>query len=100
MARLRATRRQVARLSFEDGEIVIRPKDRENFLMCAEKATEACRNAVRHDERIERFESGFLVPLHRWRVAHADKVRACYITLPGSHIQVFVVTASPRFDFD
>lgn len=95
-----ATRRQFARLSFEDGEVVVTPKDRSIFLISAEKAIEACRDAWRREEGIERFESEFLVPLHDWCVAHAERVEACYIPLPGGNIQVFIVTNSPQFDLD
>lgn len=100
MEKLHAPRRQIARLSFEDGEIVVTPKDRDIFLISAEKATEACRNAIQLDQRIMRFESEFLFPLYQWCAERADRVCACYIPLPGSHIQVFVVTNSPQFDFD
>jgi hypothetical protein len=100
MAKADATRRPFARLSFEDGEIVVTPRDRSIFLISAEKATEACRDAVRSEERLARFESDFLVPLNDWCVAHAGRVRACYIPRPRGHIQVFVVTNSPAFDFD
>jgi hypothetical protein len=100
MAQAHATRRPFARLTFEDGEVVVTPKDRSVFLISAEKATEACRDVVRLEERIERFESEFLVPLHDWCLAHEDRVRACYVPMPGSHIQVFVVTVSPAFDYD
>jgi hypothetical protein len=100
MASPRTAHRQVARLSFEDGEVHVTPKDRSLFLMSAEKATEACRDVIQREEGIERFESAFLVPLHQWCMDHADRVRACYIPLPVGHIQVFIVTASPEFDFD
>jgi hypothetical protein len=100
MSNAHASHRRCARLSFEDGEVVVTPKDRDIFLISAEKATEACRSAVRLDERIERFESEFLVPLHEWCVAHERRVRACYIPLPAGHIQVFIVTTSTQFDFD
>ena len=100
MTKGHATRRQVARLSFEDGEVVVTPKDRSLFLISAERATEACRDAVRREEGIARFESKFLVPLHEWCVAHEGRVRACYVPLPMGHLQVFVVTTSPQFDFD
>jgi hypothetical protein len=92
--------RQFARLSFEDGEVVVTPKDRSLFLISAEKATEACRDAVRREEGIARFESEFLVPVHDWCVRHADQVRACYIPLPGAQIQVFIVTNAVHFDLD
>jgi hypothetical protein len=92
--------RQFARLSFADGEVVVTPKDRSIFLISAEKATEACRDALRREEGIARFESEFLVPLHDWCVQHAGHVRACYIPVPGAQIQVFIVTNAAQFDLD
>jgi len=100
MASAPKTRRQFARLSFEDGEVVVTPKDRSLFLISAEKATEACRDAMQREEGIARFESEFLVPLHDWCVAHSEPVRACYVGLPAGHIPVFVVKSSRQFDFD
>jgi hypothetical protein len=94
------TRRQFAKLSFADGEVRVTPRDRDIFFMSAEKATEACRREMQHDERIQQFESEFLVPLHDWCVANAARIRACYIPMPGGHIPVFVVTTSPQFDFN
>ena len=100
MAKAEATRRRFARLSFEDGEVVVTPKDRSIFLINAEKAMAACRDALRREEGIERFESEFLVPAHNWCASHARQVRACYIPVPGRHIQVFIVTTSFEFDLD
>jgi hypothetical protein len=97
---IQARDRQFARLSFADGEVVVTPKDRSIFLISAEKATEACRDALRREEGIARFESEFLVPLHDWCVQHAGHVRACYIPVPGAQIQVFIVTNAVPFDLD
>jgi hypothetical protein len=100
MAKVPATRRSYARLNFEDGEVLVTPRDRSIFMISAEKAIEACRKAMLREEGLERFESEFLVPLHDWCVAHADRVRACYIPMPGANVPVFIVTLNPRFDFD
>lgn len=100
MAKLYAKRRQVARLSFEDGEVVVTPKDRDIFLISAEKATEACHEIVQREKRIELFESEFLIPLFQWCVERSERIRACYVPFPESHIQVFVVTDAPQFDFE
>jgi hypothetical protein len=100
MATTNTAHRQIVRLSFEDGQVVVTPKDRSTFVLSAEKAVEVCRDAVRRSELFEVFESRFLIPLHNWCLAHQDRVSACYIPFPGSHIQVFIVTNSPAFDFD
>jgi hypothetical protein len=94
------TTRKYARLSFSDGEVVVHPRDQDIFLISAEKATEACRNAVQQDQRVKRFVEELLTPLHEWCVANAERVKACYLPTPTHHIQVFVVTNSRRFDFE
>lgn len=88
------------RLNYRDGQVVVTPEDDDIFVISAEKATEACREAVRREDRIACFKRNLLLPLHQWCLEHADKVSACYIPLPAGHVQVFVVTTSPRFDFD
>lgn len=80
--------------------MVVSPRDRDIFLISAEKATEACRNAVQQDRRIKQFEEEFLTPLNDWCVAHADRVKACYIPVPEGNVRVFIVTNSRQFDFD
>jgi hypothetical protein len=99
MADASATRRRYARLHFADGEVIVTPKDRDIFLISATRAAEACREAVRVDQRVRQFESEFLVPLHSWCKARAGKIRACYLPLPVGHLQVFAVTNSPTYDF-
>jgi hypothetical protein len=44
--------------------------------------------------------SKFLLPLHHWCAEHAERVDACYLPLPAGRLQAFIVTKSPRFDFD
>jgi hypothetical protein len=80
--------------------VIVTPEDQDRFFISAEKATEACREAVRREQRFARFNLEFLVPLHEWCLQSADRVAACYIPVPAGHIQVFIVTKSPRFDFD
>jgi hypothetical protein len=101
MATQSAARRQFARLSFTDGEVVVKPKDKDIFLISAERATEACKSAHQEANRIKRFETEFLVPLHEWCVAHSEQVRSCYIPVAvRPHVQVFIVASSRHFDLD
>jgi hypothetical protein len=93
-------RREPVRLSYRDGQVMVTPEDQDIFFISAEKATEACRDAVRDEQRIAGFTAKFLLPLHDWCVRHAERVAACYIPLPAGHVQVFIVTTSPRFDFE
>lgn len=98
MTNLRSSRR-VARLRFDGGQVIVNPKDRSVFLMSAEKATGGFRKPVPAENRIEKFESEFLIPLYGWCRQHGS-VRACYYRVPVDQVQVLVVTADPKFDFD
>src|ERR1700681_3797101 len=92
-------RKEPVRLSYRDGQIMVTPQDQDIFFISAEKAIEACREAVRADERITAFKEKFLLPLHAWCADRADRVAACYLPRPAGHLQAFIVTSSPRFDF-
>lgn len=94
-----AARRKPVRLSFSDGQVVVTPQDMDAFLISAEQATMACKEAVKRDERVQQFREEFLVPLHDWCVARAGAVRACYMPVPRGVVKVFVITNSKRFDF-
>ena len=91
--------KEPVRLSYRDGQIMVMPEDQDAFFISAEKATEACREAVRMDERISAFKEKFLLPLHAWCDQRGKQVSACYLPRPAGHLQAFIVTSSPRFDF-
>jgi hypothetical protein len=93
------SRNEPIRLSYRDGQIMVTPEDQDVFFISAEKATEACREAVKMDERVTVFKEKFLLPLHAWCAQHSEHVAACYLPRPAGHIQAFIVTSSPRFDF-
>lgn len=99
MTKLQSRSKEPVRLSYQDGQIMVTPEDQDIFFISAEKATEACRDAVRADERIAAFKEKFLLPLHAWCAEHSDRVSACYLPRPAGHIQAFIVTSSTRFDF-
>lgn len=42
----------------------------------------------------QQFRDEFLVAVHQWCQAHADRVAACYVTFPRDHLKVFVITRS------
>ena len=96
-----ATRREPAKLSFGDGEVMVTPQDQDIFFLSAEKATEACKNVIRQEERVARFTDGFLRPLAGWCEAHKDQISACYLVVPESTVlPVYVIGVSERYDFD
>ena len=92
--------RKYTRLSFEDGLVLVNPRDEDRFFLSAEKAVEACIDAVRSDERVKGYKSRFLTPLHEWCVTHTEHVKACYVTVSAKFLQVFVVTHDKKFDFE
>jgi hypothetical protein len=59
-------RKEPVRLSYRDGQVMVTPEDQDIFFISAEKATEACRDAVKTEERIAAFKAKFLLPLHDW----------------------------------
>jgi len=100
MSKPHAARRQLARLTFEDGEVVVTPRDRSVFLINAEKATEACREALSREEALYAFDNDFLIPLHQWCVDNSNRIRACYVPTPATDIKVYIVTNNVEFDLE
>lgn len=94
-----ATRRPPVRLKFSDGQVIVTPQDMDTFFISAERATEACKEAVRRDERFHLFREEFLIPVHDWCLRHAQDIRSCYMPMPTGCIRIFVVTHAARFDF-
>jgi hypothetical protein len=92
-------RKEPVRLAYRDGEVMVTPEDQDLFFISAEKATEACREAVKADERIAVFKAKFLVPLYNWCATRADRIAACYLPLPAGQLHAFLVTKAARFDF-
>jgi hypothetical protein len=96
-----APRRTPVRLSFKDGEVMVTPQDQDIFFISAEKATEACRAAIRQDQRVAKFKEQIVVPLSEWCKRHHEKVLACYLLIPDSSvIPVYMVGTSERYDFE
>lgn len=94
-----ATRRMPVRLKFNDGQVIVTPQDMDAFFISAERATEACKEAVRRDERFHQFQDDFLIPVHEWCLRHEPEVRSCYMPIPTGSIRLFVVTHSTKFNF-
>ena len=95
-----ATRKPV-RLSYEDGQVVVTPQDQDIFLISAEKATEACTEAIKDQERVTRFKSEFILPLAKWCNEHQDRISACFVAFPAATVlPVYVIGATEQYDFD
>src|SRR5688500_17131945 len=95
------SRRDPVRLNFRDGQIMVTAKDQDIFFISAEKATDACRAAIKNEERVQRFTDEFLLPLARWCQAEALRISACYVVPPESAVlPIYVIGASERYDFD
>ena len=95
------SRRDPARLSFQDGEVLVTPKDQDLYFINAEKATEACREVIKNEERVTRFKNDFLIPLQEWCLEHKDRVSRCYVAAPESAIlPIYVIGVGESYDFD
>jgi hypothetical protein len=71
------------------------PRECDRFYLTAVKAIESSRRPLRLD--VEAFRTTLVEPL---RAGCADRVTGCHVPPPRDHVKVFVVTKSPRFDFD
>jgi hypothetical protein len=101
MATESEARRLPVRLSYSDGQVIVTPDDQVVFFNSAEKATEACKEAVRNDERISHFKAGFIVPMRAWCVKNKHAISACYLAFPESSIlPVYVIGAGEQYDFE
>ena len=96
-----ATRREAAiLLKYDDGAVMVETRDEDRFVISARKAVEACLDLQRQDEVIRSFKEQFIRPLHDWCEKHAGRLSACYTVPADKHIEVFVVGATDRYDFD
>jgi hypothetical protein len=101
MATKSEARRVPVRLSYSDGQVIVTPEDQDLFFSSAERAAEACKEAVRNDERISNFKAGFIVPMRDWCEKNKRAVSACYLALPDSSVlPVFVIGVNERYDFE
>jgi hypothetical protein len=51
------------------------------------------------DKVVLRFMDDFVAPVRQWCVAHAEKVRTCYIAPDGRAPAVFVIGTAPGYDY-
>ena len=94
------TRRQPVRLSYLDGKVMVTPEDQDIFFISAEKATEACKDFIRNEERVKRFTDEVILPLQRWSDQHKDLISACYMVFPESAVlPVYMIGAKEQYDF-
>jgi hypothetical protein len=94
------TRREPVRLSYQDGKVMVTPEDQDIFFISAEKATEACQDLIRAEERVKRFTDEVILPLQRWSEKHQNQISACYMVFPESAVlPVYMVGARDQYDF-
>jgi hypothetical protein len=94
------TRRAPVLLTYQDGKVMVTPEDQDIFFISAERATEACKDVIRHEERIKRFTDEVLLPLQQWCEAHKKEISACYMAFPESAVlPVYVIGAREEYDF-
>jgi len=93
--------RRPARIRFKDGQVVVCPEDQDVFLLIAENAIDACREAVRRDERMHHFKESLLRPLVNWAEQHPRRVESMYLAEANTeHLTAYVLTHTERYDFD
>jgi hypothetical protein len=51
------------------------------------------------DGAVSRFLEGFVAPVQRWCLAHAEKVSACFISVDGEVLGVFVIGTGTGYDY-
>ncbi len=91
---------QAIQLSYSDsGNVTVTPENEDRFVLTAQNAVRACQEHHLNNEAIKRFKTGFLRPLHEWCLKHASSITACFIAAPTDHLQVFVIGATPKYDF-
>lgn len=88
------------RLSHTDDRVVVEPEDEDRFVITAQSAVKACKDQQEKETAIRMFKEKFLRPLISWCEARTERVVACYIPPPISYLQVFMVGASEKYDFE
>ncbi|MCC7424979.1 MAG: hypothetical protein IT428_32305 [Planctomycetaceae bacterium] len=87
-------------LKWDGGHVVITPEDEDRFVKEASWAVSACQNKLALERFVRQFKDDFLVTVHSWCVQQGDRVRGAFVPIDAaSHLQVFVVTRLPRYDF-
>lgn len=86
--------------SRQDGQLGVEKENHARFIDSAARAVESSGQVIKEEEYARIFEDRFLGPLYRWCSQFSHRVRNCYVTFQGDHIQVFVVTNRKQYDFD
>lgn len=88
-------------LNYSDGMVTVIPEDEDRFIITAQKAVKACRTHDKMEQAVQVFKQEFLKPLHDWCDSRSSNIDSCFLAPPFSrHMEVFVVTRSPKFDFE
>ncbi len=95
------TRKPPVRLTYCDGQVIVTPADQDIFFISAEKAIEACKNAIGHEERIKRYTDEVILPLKQFCEFNSEKILSCYLATPESSVlPVYVVGVCEQYDFE
>src|SRR5438128_12378603 len=94
------TPRQAVRLHYQDGKVMVTPEDQDIFFISAEKATEACKDFIRNEERVKRFTDEVILPLQHWSEEHKKQISACFMAFPESAVlPIYMIGAKEQYDF-
>lgn len=93
-------KKEPLRVKWNDGQVVIEPKDNDIFAVTAQQAIEGCRWQTKVQEVGDRFKEEIIERIHKWCVDHDSLVRYCYSAFVGGEgLAVYVVGQSNNYDF-
>ena len=88
------------RLNFESKrQVVVSPDDEDRFVTTEGEAALACKRESDDKEFKEQFLQ-FLTHLHDWCSRFTDVVRACYVTVGDSSLNVLICLHKKDYNFD
>ena len=103
-ATTRSKKRTAIHLKYDNGVVVVKAHDEDQFVMSAKKVIDACVASRQHAEfkrqAIKITKDKILNPLRGWCEDHASRISSCYIVPAGKYLQVYVVGATEKYDFD
>ncbi len=83
-----------------DGQVTIVPDNEDRFIMTAQSAVQACQSQEKLKRAVQAFKTEFIAPLFEWVENNKAAVSKIFIPVPSQCIEVYVIGASPSYDFE
>lgn len=97
---METTKAEPIQLNFESKrQVVVSPDDKDRFVTTEGDAAKACKRAENDNEFKDQFLS-FLSHLHDQCLELEEKVRACYVTVGDSSLNVLLCLHEEGYNFD